>query len=102
MVAIIQMDRMSDCDSGDTGSIPVGRPITLRGKTRKGKNRIQQFGSEWTVLKFAETVAFEPDSSLGPWLLIRCLRSALLCSCQRWIRMINDPDFKITTDRNEK
>ncbi len=70
--------------------IMEGSTITLRGKTRKGQNRITQFGTEWSVLQVRDKVKF--DNGPGPWLLLLPINSD---KGTRWIHQNNDPDFEI-------
>lgn len=82
-----------------------GSTITLRGKTRKGQNRINQFGSEWSILQVKDKVKF--DSGPGPWLLLLSVNSdkgspegqaTKAANSTRWIHQNSDPDFEIVKE----
>lgn len=64
--------------------------IKLTPISNKGKNRIQELGDQWTILKIQDKVLFSSDS--GPWLLIEPISNP---DKPRWIHQDNDQDFKI-------
>lgn len=63
--------------------------LILSGKTKKGKNRIQQHGQEWLVLK----------SLLVPKLAGKHFIESLKTKDIRWIQKENDFNFKIESQR---
>ena len=64
--------------------------IKLTAKTRKGKNRISQFGNIWSVEREAEKVIF--SNLRGGWMLIKPENGI---QGTRWINRFHDKDFKI-------
>jgi len=63
--------------------------LLLEGKTLKGRNRVSELGGEWMVLLTRPTVSF---SDAKGWMLIAPLKNSEKI---RWIRMEDDPDFKV-------
>ena len=61
--------------------------LILKGKTRKGKNKIHEHGTEWGVVEVSQAVA----CLNGPGMLIRSLST----NDRRWIAQENDIDFAI-------
>ena len=61
--------------------------VKLKGKSRKGKNRIREHGDTWTILERRENVR----CCIGPALLIKSADGKDL----RWISERNDRDFDI-------
>ena len=72
----------------------VGDKVKLAGRTKHGKNRVNEQGDLWTV---AEITVIEHDSSFAQ----RGTKLALLNSDRdplkwwRWIRVENDVNFKV-------
>ena len=75
----------------------------LKGKTKKGKDRIRQHGDMWEVCEELDKVLF-PTNSSGPFLKLR----SVMCECntckkfgQDWriISEKNDSDFEIVETR---
>ena len=64
--------------------------IHLKGRTQKGKNRIQENGERWEVIEERLNVLFSPE--YGPWILICPVDSKKNI---RWIKEKNDSDFEI-------
>jgi len=64
------------------------KKVKLLPRTKKGKERIKQWGDEGTVKEIRGTVLFSQDK--GPWLLV----TAGDRDC-RWIHAKNDKDFTI-------
>lgn len=64
----------------------IGEKISLSGKTLKGKNRIREHGSDWTVVQVVDKVAFSPK--LGPWLMVTAEDGH-----GRWVNSMDDTDF---------
>jgi hypothetical protein len=71
--------------------------VRLKGKSRRGKNRVREHGDFWTVEQTSESVmCLDGDPGL--------LLSVQNCECptcekwgpdRRWIRRTNDLDFEI-------
>ena len=59
--------------------------VTMRGKTRKGKNSVSNHGSEWTLRRVEDSVLF--NTKPGPWLLVAAGTDL------RWVHKTDDPDF---------
>lgn len=75
------------------------RILTLTHKTRKGKQKLNQFGNKWIVLRSVPDVCF--SSFTGPWLFIKPIKDMSKIERQnapRWIHKNNDKDFLITSD----
>ena len=77
--------------------------VELKGKTKKGKDRIRQHGKMWEVCGESDKVMFPTDSS-GPFLKLR----SIMCeckTCEKWgqdwriISEKNDSDFEIVETR---
>ncbi len=75
----------------------------LKGKSKKGKDRIRQHGDVWEVCEELDKVLF-PTNSSGPFLKLR----SVMCECntckkfgQDWriISEKNDSDFEIMETR---
>ena len=71
--------------------------MTLRGKTRHGKNRVSQHGPRWRVVREEDSVLCL-DGKPGKWVV------SIDCACStcekwgqdgRWIQDQNDPNFEI-------
>lgn len=70
----------------------IGKMLTLKGKSRKGKNKVYEWGSRWIVMR---------TENSGHNLLIRSLSDtmkAIVPPSSRWINKI-DVDFEIKWDR---
>ena len=72
----------------------LGKTIRLKGKSHKGKNRIQENSDRWTVFAETEKVLFSPNKN-GPWLFISPLGKNQDDRSSRWINALDDPDFEI-------
>ncbi len=68
----------------------IGTVITLKGKSRHGKNRIREKGAEWKVSDVREKVSFNTPAP-GPFMLLVSQSS----SDARWVSVRNDPNFEI-------
>lgn len=75
----------------------------LKGKSKKGKDRIRQHGDMWEVCEELDKVLF-PTNSSGPFLKLR----SVMCECntckkfgQDWriISEKNDSDFEVVETR---
>jgi len=70
--------------------IIVGTKISLLGKTKKGKERVKQYGAgNWIVKRVEDSVLF--SSEKGPWLLID---NGNTNAC-RWIHGTWDKNYEI-------
>ena len=66
----------------------LGKSVTIEGKSRKGKQRVQRDGATgWTVAQVAETVQF--SSERGLWLRIENGDDRAM----RWVHAQNDDNF---------
>lgn len=94
MVAVVKVDITLECDSGVEGSSPSGRPtiFILEGKSRKGKNRIREHGSEWELRRSSE--AAQCLDGCPGWFIFPTNGQL---EDSRWIRQHDDPDFIATT-----
>jgi len=64
----------------------IGDKIRLKGKTRKGKNKIHEQGNTWIIADARDAVV----CLNGPGFLIESTGGD-----KRWIKTINDEDFEI-------
>ncbi len=70
--------------------ITEGTRISLIGKTKKGKERVKQYGADnWIVRRIEDSVLF--SSEKGPWLF---LDNGNANAC-RWIHGICDKNYEI-------
>lgn len=70
--------------------------MKLRGKTKKGRERIKRDGADgWFLIRTVDHVLFTTEK--GPWLFISkgCPRCAGTDNTSRWIHETRDPDFEI-------
>lgn len=67
--------------------------LLITGITKKGKQRVYQFGNKWRVLKIVQTVLF--SDSPGPWLLVVPETHFTDSIASRWIHKNHDVDFSI-------
>lgn len=68
--------------------------MLLKGKTQKGKNRIRELGSRWTLLRTEPSVLF--SSEPGPWWLVAPAGGPEEKS--RWVHPERDRDFQVLAD----
>ena len=69
----------------------VGDRIELKGKSKHGKNRIQQFGTEWLCTDIRERIHTTTHQRLaGPFAMVLSPTGD-----SRWIAVKDDPDFII-------
>ena len=68
----------------------IGKILTLKGKTQKGKNRIREHGTSWQVRMDFKSVPCLDDK---PGLFIAPIGDD--GSNSRWIRQVDDKDFEI-------
>ena len=72
-------------------NILTGDKVSLEGITKKGKERIKQWGANgWVVTKVTDKVIF--SSEHGPWLFVDNGNDR----ASRWIHGKRDRDFRIT------
>jgi hypothetical protein len=75
----------------------VGSRMVLAGKTRKGKNRIHEHGTEWVIEEITDKVGFSDHR--GPWALVTPVASEhpKRNDSSRWINLNHneDPNFRI-------
>lgn len=71
----------------------IGIVVTLTGITKKGKQRVRDFGPCWRVLRHEDRVLFNPE--IGPWLLITPLGRVAEDNAARWVRANCDADFVV-------
>ena len=75
----------------------VGTQVKLKGKSKHGKNRIQQFGEDFWVSDIRDRIHTTTHKSLpGPFLMVFSETGD-----SRWIAVNDDPDFKIEKERDE-
>ena len=72
----------------------LGKTISLRGISQKGKNRTRENPDSWDVLAESDRVLFKPNET-GPWLFITPRGCDQNHKAARWIRAQGDPDFQI-------
>jgi len=71
-------------------NIKIGDKVSLEGISKKGKERIKQWGGDgWIVTKIADNVIF--SSEPGPWLFVENGNDR----ASRWIHEKRDSDFKL-------
>jgi len=69
----------------------VGDQIQLKGRSKHGKNRIQQFGSEWWVSEIRSRIQTTTHKNLaGPFAMVFSPTGD-----NRWIAVKDDPDFEV-------
>ena len=67
----------------------IGDTVELKGKSKHGKNRIQQFGTEWMCTDIRERIHTTTHQRLaGPFAMIVSSTGDF-----RWIAVKDDPDF---------
>lgn len=72
----------------------LGKKITLKGISQKGKNRVREHGETWAVLAETDRIVFSP-SKAGPWLFIAPPGKDMHDKASRWVHATADPDFSI-------
>ena len=63
--------------------------LKLIPKTHKGKNRINEHGNKWKVLRVVSEALPFSKGDVGPWMFIESAKT----QDTRWIRAQNDIDF---------
>ena len=77
--------------------------LRLKGKTRKGKNRIKEHGEVWKIVRVADFVELDIN---GPGLLVeavgcKCVTCQRWGSDWRWIAWEDDKDFLVVAEGNK-
>tara|TARA_Y100001938_G_C7784259_1_gene279420 strand:+ start:277 stop:516 length:240 start_codon:yes stop_codon:yes gene_type:complete len=71
----------------------IGTEVNLKGKSKHGKNRIQQFGEEFWVSEVRDRIHTTAHKNLpGPFLMVFSKTGD-----HRWVALSGDPDFDVTT-----
>ena len=69
----------------------VGDKIELKGRSKHGKNRIQQFGTEFFVSEIRDSLHTTTHAGMsGPFAMVFSPTGD-----HRWIAVTNDPDFEV-------
>lgn len=72
-----------------------GDRITLSGKSRHGKNRINQFGNRFTIVDIRSQINTTAHRGrIGPFVFLNADQPHLL-NGSRWISLFDDPDFEV-------
>ena len=78
----------------DTKGLQHRQDIRLKGKSRHGKNRINQFGEEFTIVDFRPNLMTTAHRGLnGPFMFLNCKKN--LTEGSRWVSITDDPDFEV-------
>jgi hypothetical protein len=77
--------------------LQVNSKIMLRGRTRHGKNRIQQHGMEWIITR-VHVFKGQPALHLRSVAQTEGPRNSRGFD-SRWVLIKNDPDFEIILDK---
>ena len=81
----------------DTRGLQHRQAIKLKGKSRHGKNRINQFGDEFTIVDFRPSLMTTAHRGLnGPFMFLNCKNN--LVEGSRWVSITDDPDFEVIFD----
>ena len=71
-----------------------GMQVKLAGKSKHGKNRIQQFGQDFWISEVRERIQTTTHKNLpGPFLMVFSKTGD-----NRWVALNDDPDFEVITD----
>lgn len=82
----------------DTKGLQHRQDIRLKGKSRHGKNRINQFGEEFTIVDFRPNLMTTAHRGLnGPFMFLNCKKN--LTEGSRWVSITDDPDFEVLWSR---
>jgi len=74
----------------------LGNIIILTGRSRKGKNRVQEWGTKWTVTRMRDTVTF--SSNAGPWMLVHSEKDERGADWFMWVNTKDDLNFEVKKD----
>lgn len=73
----------------------VGDKITLKGRSKHGKNRIQQFGTEFWVSEIRDSIHTTKHTGVaGPFAMVFSPTGD-----HRWIAVKDDPDFEVIPEQ---
>ena len=74
----------------------IRNSVKLKGKSRHGKNRINQFGDSFTIADIRSHIATTAHRAcIGPFAFLHCTEPNLLKG-SRWIALSDDdPDFEV-------
>lgn len=76
----------------------IGDFIQLKGRSRHGKNRINQFGDKFKVVDIRSSLSTTAHRGcVGPFAFLNCDHPHLL-EGSRWISLTDDPDFTVVTE----
>jgi|TARA_A100001518_G_C1223728_1_gene69789 hypothetical protein len=68
-----------------------GTQVKLKGKSKHGKNRIQQFGGDFWVSEVRDRLQTTTHKNLpGPFLMVFSETGD-----NRWVALNDDPDFEV-------
>ena len=67
--------------------------VTLTGRTKKGKQRVRDFGNTWCVIRREDRVVFKQDA--GPWLFVAPPGRDAQDHASRWVHEFIDADFVV-------
>jgi hypothetical protein len=71
-----------------------GMQVKLTGKSKHGKNRIQQFGQDFWISEVRDRIQTITHKNLpGPFLMVFSETGD-----NRWVALNDDPDFEVITD----
>ena len=69
----------------------IGDFIKIKGVSKHGKNRIQQFGTDFVVSEIRDSIQTTKHKNLsGPFAMVFSPTGD-----HRWIAVKNDPDFEV-------
>ena len=81
----------------DTRGLVHRQEIKLKGRSRHGKNRINEFGDEFTIVDFRPSLMTTTHRGLnGPFMFLNCKKN--LINGSRWVSITDDPDFEVITE----
>ena len=75
-------------------SVLIGKKVKLTGKSRHGKNRVNEQGEAWEVVGETNTVQFR-TSAPGPFLLLQSESEGPRGPHARWVSLQREPDFSL-------
>ena len=73
--------------------IEPGNQVKLKGKSKHGKNRIQQFGEDFWISEVRDRIHTTAHKNLpGPFLMVFSKTGD-----HRWVALSDDPDFDVVS-----
>lgn len=73
----------------------IGDKVVLKGKSRHGKNRINQFGRSFVIVDIRSQINTTAHRGCkGPFAFLNADQPHLLQG-SRWISLTDDPDFEV-------